>query len=71
MRFFRALTERHQSNKEALATNNKIVETAEEQSQIVKAIAEDVDSRAQRLRQANRRNHYSEGLTKSFQGRTT
>jgi hypothetical protein len=60
----------HEENRQALETNKTILEVAIRQGETVEAIRAQAEQQAEKLRQADGRNHYSESLTHAFRGRT-
>jgi hypothetical protein len=67
---WKKLAAMHHENKQALETNKTVLENAEQEAEIIAAIRARSEEQATNLREANHRNHYSEGLTQSFRGRT-
>jgi len=77
MKFFKKLHVLREENREATQNSQALLdELARTESEVdqqhTEALTQLRESKQQavRLRDANRRNHFSEGLTKSFQGRT-
>jgi predicted nucleotide-binding protein (sugar kinase/HSP70/actin superfamily) len=77
MKFFKKLNVLREENREATANSQALLEELDRtesdiDDQHKAALTQLQESKVQavRLRDANRRNHFSEGLTKSFQGRT-
>lgn len=67
---WKKLSAMHAENKEALETNKTVLQAAEAEADTIAQLRARTEEQAAKLREANHRNHYSEGLTKSFRGRT-
>lgn len=77
MNFFRKLRELRAADHAAIKNSEAVLEETlrtdprvDEQHEHALRRLEEATEQARRLKDADRRNHYSEGLTKSFQGRT-
>jgi len=66
----RKLHAMHTANKEALQSNRAVLADAEREAETIEAIRAQAEEQAEKLRNADTRNHYSESLTHAFRGRT-
>lgn len=69
MKFLKKLAELRAANEKATETNKVILQAADKDHEAALAMREASAVQASKLRAADRRNHYSESLTQSFQGK--
>ena len=77
MKFFKKLRALREADHAAIENSRAVVEeinrtdqAVDEQHEIALQRLTESTEQARQLKNADRRNHYSEGLTKSFRGRT-
>lgn len=69
MKFLKRLAELRAINTAATETNQAVLQQADKDHEVALAMREKATKQAGQLTATDRRNHYSESLTQSFQGR--